>query len=118
MRLEQKKDEELAARKGMTGKTIITFIWLIISGVAAYFLITYLIDQDYLSLSIFYQLGVPRAVPDWVFFALLILAVVLFMQFFLLFGFMLASPEGRRHTGDPSLHSHSKDPFEDYGGRG
>jgi hypothetical protein len=118
MRLEKKKDEELAARKGMTGKTIVALIWFIISGIAAYFLITYLIDQDYLSLSIFYQMGIPRSVPDWVFFAFLILIVIIFMQFFLLFGFIIASPEGRRHTGDPSLHSRSKDPFDNFGGRG
>ena len=118
MRLEKKKDEELAARKGMTGRTIIGFIWLAISGVLAYLLVKYLIDGNVLKLNIFYQMGVPRQIPTWVFMGVLILLIVILMQMFLLVGFMFASPEGRRHTGDPSLHSRSKDPFDDYGGRG
>ena len=118
MRLEKKREEEIARRKGMTGRTIIATIWLLISIGLGYFLITYLIDQNYFSLNIFYQWGIPRAVPDWVFFIALILLVVAIMQFFLLFGFMIASPEGRRRTGDPSLYSRSKDPFDDQGGRG
>jgi hypothetical protein len=118
MRLEKKKDEEIAARQGMTGKTIIGFIWLAISAAIAYFLVQYLIDENFLKLSTFYQLGVPRAIPTWVFMGVLIIFIVIVMQMFLMFGFMIASPEGRRKTGDPSLHSHNKDPFNDDGGRG
>ena len=118
MRLEKKKDEEIAARKGMTGRTIIAFIWLAISGTLAYFLIEYLISENIFSLNTFYQMGVPRAVPDWVLMGVMILIIVMLMQTFLLFGFMVASPEGRRRTGDPSLYSHSKDPLDDHSGRG
>ena len=118
MRLEKKHEEELAQRKGMTGRTIVATIWLLISIGLGYFLITYLIDQGYLNLNIFYQWGIPRAVPDWVFLIVLVLVVVTIMQFFLLFGFVVASPEGRRRTGDPSLYSRNKDPFGDQGGRG
>ncbi|NHZ71580.1 MAG: hypothetical protein GWP17_00625 [Aquificales bacterium] len=118
MRLEKKKDEELAARKGMTGRTIIGFIWLSISAALAYFLIKYLTDEGILRFSTFYQLGIPRQIPSWVLMWGLILMIVLLMQMFLLVGFMIASPEGRRRTGDPSLYSHSKEPFDDFGGRG
>ncbi len=118
MRLEKKHEEEMAQRKGMTGRTIVAAIWLLISIGLGYFLITYLIDQKLLNLNIFYQWGVPRVVPDWVFLIALILLVVAIMQFFLFFGFMITSPEGRRRTGDPSLYSRTKDPFGDQGGRG
>lgn len=118
MRLEKKRDEEIAARKGMTGKTIIGFIWLAISAVIAYILVNALIDAKYLNLNMFYQLGVPRFVPSWVFSVAIIIFITLLMQFFLVFGFMLASPEGRRPTGDPSLHSRRKEPFDDQRGRG
>jgi hypothetical protein len=118
MRLDKKREEEIAQRKGMTGRTIIASIWLLISIVLSYFLLSYLIAQDYLSLNIFYQWGVPRAVPSWVFLILLILIVVGIMQFFLFIGFMLASPEGRRRSGTPSLYSRTKDPFDDESGRG
>ena len=118
MRLEKKRDEEIAARKGMTGRTIIMVIWLAISGVIAYFLIKYLFDTNVLRYSTFYNVGIPKSVPQWVLMGAMILILVVIMQTFLLFGFMMASPEGRRHTGDPSLYSHRKEPFDDQGGRG
>jgi len=118
MRLEKKHEEELAQRKGMTGRTIVATIWLLISIAVGYFLVTYLIEQKYLSLNMFYQWGVPRVVPDWIFLIALILIVVAIMQFFLMIGFMVGSPEGRRRTGEPSLYSRTKDPFDDQGRRG
>lgn len=118
MKLEKKRDEEIAARKGMTGKTIVGFIWLAISAVLAYFLVTYLIDEKYISVRMFYEAGIPRYVPSWVFIGAIMIFIVLLMQFFLVMGFMIASPEGRRRTGEPSLHSHTKEPFDDFGGRG
>lgn len=113
MRLEKKKDEEIAARQGMTGKTIIAFIWFAITAVAAYFLVKYVFDTNVLKYSTFYNMGIPRQVPNWIIMAALILFVVVIMQSFLMFGFMIASPEGRRHTGNASLHSHSKNPYEE-----
>lgn len=118
MRLEKKRDEEMAARKGMTGRTIVGFIWLATSAVLAYFLVTYLIEAKYISVRMFYEAGIPRFVPGWVFIAGITIFIVLLMQFFLIMGFMIASPEGRRRTGEPSLHSHTKEPFDDHGGRG
>ena len=115
MRLEKKKDEEIAARKGMTGKTIVAFIWLAISAVAAYYLVNYIIDTGSLKYSTFYSMGLPEQVPDWAIMAAMVFLVVAFMQAVLIFGYMIASPEGRRHTGDASLYSHSKDPYDDRG---
>ncbi|MBE2221407.1 MAG: hypothetical protein IAF02_07700 [Anaerolineae bacterium] len=118
MRLEKKRDEEIAARKGMTGRTIIAIIWLGISGVIAYFLVQYLFDTNVLRYNSLYNAGIPKSVPQWVLMGALIFVVVAMMQTFLFLGFMFASPEGRRHTGDPSLYSQHKEPFDDQGGRG
>ena len=118
MRLDKKREEEIAQRKGMTGRTIIASIWLLISIALGYVLVNYLIAQKFLNLNIFYQWGIPRVVPSWVFLAVLVLLVVAIMQFFLLFGFMVASPEGRRRSGRGTLYSRNKDPFDDGGGRG
>jgi hypothetical protein len=117
MRLEKKREEELARRKGMTGRTIVAVIWLLISIVIGYFLVSYLVDQNYLNMNLFYQLGIPRRVPSEVFFWFSVLIVVAIMQFFLMFGFMIASPEGRRPTGKATLYSRNKDPFDEEGGR-
>jgi uncharacterized membrane protein len=114
MRLERKREEEVAKRKGMTGKTIIQFIWLLISFVIAYFVVKFIFDAGYISYNMFYGVGIPRSIPPIVIMIVLMFVVVVAMQFFLFIGFIMANPEGRRRTGDPTLQSRSEDPY-DYG---
>lgn len=114
MRLERKREEEIAKRQGMAGKTIIQFIWLLISFVVAYFVVKFVIDAGYISYNMIYSVGIPRSIPPIVIMLVLMFVVVVAMQFFLFFGFMLANPEGRRRTGNPTLQSRSEDPY-DYG---
>ena len=118
MRLEKKKDEEIAKRQGMTGRTIIAFIWLSISAVAAFFLVKYMFDTNVLRYRTFYDMGLPTQIPDWAIMIGMVILVVAIMQIFLMVGFMIASPEGRRRTGDPTLYSRSGVNFEVPTGRG
>jgi hypothetical protein len=116
MRLEKKRDEEIAQRKGMTGKTLIQIVWLGLSGVVAYGLLTYMNNADEINFSysrVYRVLAIPGSVPQWVVIGGMILIFVLVMQVFLSLGFVIASPEGRRKTGEGSLHSRNKDPFDD-----
>ncbi|MCA9921779.1 MAG: hypothetical protein KC419_21845 [Anaerolineales bacterium] len=116
MRLEKKKEQEIARRQGMTGKTIIQIIWLVISAGVAYFLLTYMIESEEINFTygtIYRALFIPTSVPRWVVLSGLIIIFVLFMQMFLALGFAIASPEGRRKTGKPTLYSRNKDPFDD-----
>jgi vacuolar-type H+-ATPase subunit I/STV1 len=112
MRLEQKKDEELARRKGSTGRTIIQFIWLIISFAIAYFAVDYAIDAGYISYNMFYNVGIPREVPPIVIMLVLMLAIVVAMQLIMFIGYMIANPEGRRRTGNPSMKSGDQNPYD------
>lgn len=114
MRLERKKEEELARRKGSTGKAIIQFIWLIISFGVAYFLVDYVIDVGYISYNMFYNVGIPREVSPVVIMIVLMLVIVVAMQFIMFIGYVIVNPEGRRHTGNPTLKSKTQDPY-DYG---
>ncbi len=115
MRIEKKKDEELAERKGLTKRTIAQIIWLGLSFVLGYFLAKYLFDSGILTPSLFYvQLFIPRSVPEWGLVLMTAVAIVIVLQVMFAIGFILASPEGRRRTGDPSLHSRHKDPFDDH----
>lgn len=114
MRLEKKREEELAQRKGTTCKTIVQFTWLLISFVIAYFAIDLIISAGYLSYNMIYGVGIPRSIPPIAIKLVLMFFIVVVMQFFLFIGFMFANPEGRRRTGDPTLKSKTKDPF-DYG---
>ncbi|MCP4420445.1 MAG: hypothetical protein GY805_27885 [Chloroflexi bacterium] len=114
MRLEKKQDEAIAKRKGTTGRTIAQVIWLVITGVLAYFFANYLFNEGLINANTFYnQLFIPRSVPVWGLKLIMVFGLVIIMQIVFSIGFILASPEGRRRTGDASLHSRNKDPFDD-----
>jgi hypothetical protein len=114
MRLEKKHDEELAGRKGLAGRTVIQLIWLAISFAIAFYLVNALFEQGTLSYNMVYGVGIPRSIPEWVITLAFMIVVVMAMQFILFIGYAVASPEGRRRTGDPTMHSSSDDPY-DYG---
>jgi hypothetical protein len=114
MRLEKKDQEVLAARKGLTLRTIIQVIWLLLSFAIAYVLLNVLEDQGIFSYpQLRRTLTLSSDVPDWAILVALMLIIVIIMQFILFLAFALTSPEGRRRTGTPSMHSRSKDPFDD-----
>ncbi len=118
MRLEKKELEELEERKGLTGKTIIQVIWLIISFAVAYFLLGALVDSGVFNYAQIYKsLSLPTTLPVYVVQGTLMLLIVVIMQFILFIGFAFASPEGRRRTGDASMYSRRKDPFDQGGYR-
>ena len=113
MRLEKQQQQELAKRQGLTGRTIVQTVWFFITGAAAYFLLEWLIAADYLSMGFFHnRMLIPHFVPDPVIKGLFVLVVVIIMQFFLLIGFVFASPQGRARTGKPTPYSTNPDPFE------
>ena len=114
MRLDQRRDAELARQKGLTTRTIIQFIWLALSAFLAYLALNYLFASEQLSYEFFYStLLIPRAVSQPVILAVLILIIVIVMQFFLVMGFAIASPKGRERTGNPSPYSDNYDPMQD-----
>ena len=114
MRLEKKREEELSRRKGLTGKTIIQVIWLLITGTLAFFFVNYLFSAGLVSASTFYnQLYIPRSVPELGVKLIMVFGLVIVMQIVFSIGYIIASPEGRRRTGDATLHSRNKDPFDD-----
>jgi len=118
MRLEKRELEELEERKGLTGRTIIQLIWLIISSAAAYFLLGALVDGGVFNYDQIYKaLSLPTSLPVYVVQGALILLIIIIMQFILFIGFAFASPEGRRRTGDASMYSRHKDPFDEGGYR-
>ena len=112
MRLEKQQDAVLAERKGLTGRTIIQFFSLLISFVIAYFVAMYMFENGILnvgSLRAAFSF-IPFYLEDWVFLAGTMFVIVVIIQFFIAIGFALGSPEGRRKTGKPSMHSRVKDP--------
>jgi Na+-driven multidrug efflux pump len=111
MRLDAKHDREMARRKGLALRTILAVVWLAICIGIAYLIVTFLFDNEILSYRFFYtQLYVPREVSETVILIGLIFVIVVIINFFVLIGFAIASPVGRRRPGTPSLHSSDPDP--------
>jgi hypothetical protein len=115
MRLEKKHEEELEKRRGLAGRTIIQFIWLLISFAIAYFLVKALFNGGYINHRMVYDVGISRKVPEIAIEIVFMFIVVVAMQFFLFIGYAFANPEGRRRTGDPTLQSRTKDPYDGFG---
>ena len=114
MRLEQAQEERLTKRKGLTGRTIMQMIWLGITGVAAYFLTTLVFARNGNLYDIIYsQFSIPRMVPTAVLFWAIVILIVLLMQLVFVLGFLMASSEGWRRPGKPSLYSRNREPFDD-----
>jgi hypothetical protein len=116
MRLEKREQEQLEERKGLAIKTVIQLIWLVISFGIAYVLVNSLVEAGVFTYAELYAtLTLPDSVPQWAIQGTLMLVLVILMQILLFMAFAFASPEGRRRTGEPSLHSRRKDPFDDGG---
>lgn len=114
MRLDNKRDSELAERKGLTIKTIVQVLWFGISALLAYFILDWLFTSGELTYEFFYNdLLIPRSVPELAIMAVLVLISVMIMQFFLVLGYTIASPQGRERTGRPSAYSSNYDPMQD-----
>lgn len=112
MLIEKQRQSELARRKGQALKTIIQGIWLAITFVGAYFLVQMIFEQGLISLGAFYELGIPRSVPRWVFEWVIIFLIVVGMQFVFVLGYVIASPEGRQRAGQATPYSKNPDPLD------
>jgi hypothetical protein len=116
MRIDRRRDQELARRKGFARRTVIQTIWLLLSAIATYFFVRYLMANDYLTYELFYsRLSIPRWLPEWAIMLILILAGVVILQFFFFLAFALVSPQGRAQSGRATPYSRHNDSFdEDY----
>lgn len=113
MRLEKQREEELARRKGNTGRTILGVIWLGMCFAGAYFLLDWLFSTGQLRPSFFYnQLFVPRSIDPDMLQILVAIVIVIIMNFFILLGFGFTSRSGRIRPGTPSLRSRNPDPLD------
>jgi len=110
MKIEKKRERELAERQGSARKTIIQGAWLLLSITAAFFLFRYLDQSGILTMRYLRtQLSLPAAVPEAVIMGIAILAFVIVSQFVLTLGFFFGSPQGRRKPGRGDMYSTNRD---------
>ena len=110
MKLQKKKDAELARREGSTKTTVIFGTWLIISIALGFGLFYYLDSSGTLTMrALRSDLGLSTQWPEWVFMAGGTLVFVMASLIALSFGFLIASPEGRRKAGKGNLQTRHKE---------
>lgn len=113
MQIEKRRQQELKEREGLAKRTVAQTVWLLLSGVIAYFVVIYLFEQELLTYAFFYSsLGLPGWVEEWMIQVGLILVGVFILQFFFVLGYAFASPQGRRPTGKASIRAQDPDPLE------
>ena len=114
MKLQKKRDAEIAQRQGSTKKTIIFGIWLIISILLGVGLVYYLDSSGAYTLrTLRTNLQLPRTFPDLAVGAIAVFVIVVLSQIALSFGFLIANPEGRRKAGKGDLRTRYND-YNDY----
>lgn len=113
MRLDMKKDAELAKRKGTARKTILAVLWLALCVAVAYFITEWLFESGTITTGFFYnQLYIPSTVDELFIRIGFIVVLVIIMQFFVLLGYAFSSPQGRTRPGNATAYSKNPDPNE------
>jgi hypothetical protein len=113
MRLDAKRERELAKRKGLAVRTILAFAWLAFCFVVAYFLVNYLFQEDVFTWRFFRtQLRIPYTVSDLAIQFGVMVVLVVAVNFVILVIYGLFSSTGRRRPGTPSMYSADPDPDE------
>ena len=115
MRIDMKKDAELAKRKGFAGRTVFAVTALIVGFALSYALTHYLFSNEIVSANFFYnQLFVPRTVSEEIIKFALAFVMVFVLQFFSIIAYALASPQARVRTGTPTAIAQDPDYYEAY----
>jgi hypothetical protein len=114
MKIEKRREQELAKRQGNARRTVIQGIWLLIALAFSYFMLTYLNNEKIFTTGMIRNaFNIPRTIPEWAVLGGMMIVLTLIIQFFLSAGYLLASPQGRRKPGRGDMYSSNPDPFDD-----
>jgi uncharacterized membrane protein len=113
MRIEKKHEAELEQRKGLTRRTILASVWLIISFAISYLAAGWLMGGDILGLDFFYQeIGIPETISEVVLQFVVAFVILILIQFVVLIGYAVASPKAKIRPGTPTTYSSDPDPYD------
>lgn len=115
MRIEMKREAELAKRKGLANRTIIALAGMAVTLALAYFLTTVLFSMELITPAFFYnEFSVPPEVGEGV---LRLAVVFLFFcgfQLLMMMGFAIISPEARARPGKATFVAKDPDYFDQH----
>jgi ABC-type sugar transport system permease subunit len=111
MRLDAQRERELARRKGLALRTVLTVIWLVICFAVAYILVAWMFNNDVMSFRFFRRtLLIPYTISDTIIIIGFTIVIVVAINFIILVLYGLLSPIGRRRPGTASMYSADPDP--------
>jgi flagellar basal body-associated protein FliL len=113
MRIDMKREAEVNQRKGLTWRTLVSVVWLVICLMVAYFFTGWLIGSGTLNESLIYDtLSLPPGLSLTIVRLLAMVILVVGLQFFAVVLFAMITPEAKEHTGRPTAKAQSLDYYE------
>ncbi len=113
MKIEKRREQELAKREGNWKRTLLQTFALLVSFGIAYVAVGFLDEQKIITTGMVrgaFQLS--SRVPQWAVIGGMMLVIVVLIQFILMIGYFAASPQGRRKAGDGDMYSTNKEQYE------
>ena len=115
MRIEMKREAELAKRKGLANRTFFALLGMGVTLVLAYLLMTILFSLEVITPAFFYsELSVPAEVSEGIIQLAVVILLFCGFQLLMMMGFAILSPEARTRTGEPTLESKELDYFDQH----
>jgi hypothetical protein len=113
MRIDMKRAAEVNQRKGLTGRMLLTLLWLALCLVLAYFFTGWLFDSGVVDFtSIYNALSLPEGLGPGIVRLMAIVILVVALQFTAVVVMAMAKPEARERTGRPTAVAQSVDFYE------
>ena len=113
MWIDKKRQAETAKRKGLSARTAVVIVLLVLGFAAAWLLTSWLLSSGKMSIDLFYNdLGIPRTVSQNTIQIVFTLIIVFALQFLAVLGFAMANPEARQRSGRPTAVAQNPDFFD------
>lgn len=113
MRIDMKREAELAQRKGFADRTLLSLAGMGVTFVIALLLATMLFSLDIITPEFFYEeLVVPTLVGESVLRLTTTFAFFVVLQFILLMGYAILSPSARAKTGQATARAIDPDYYD------
>ncbi len=115
MRIDMKRNAEVAKRKGLANRTAFAILALFGGFVVAYVLTSVLFSREVLKVNFFYnELHVPRDVSEGIIYLAVAFLFTFFFQFIAIMVYALANPTARERPGTPTAVAKDPDYYETY----
>ena len=113
MRIEMKREAELAKRRGLANRTAVAVVTLILGFVIAYLLSALLFSKEIITVDFFYnELAIPETVNQAMLQIGFAFVIVIILQLIVVMAFGLTNPAARARPGTPTVEAKDLDYYD------